>query len=135
MIVCSTWPRRTRAWSPAPWSDLDLAFAVADDVPLLDVLERGELLRALRAAIETLLRESEEARDLAARVEPQLRELTGGVGGGLRFRRECFVERRVPSSAVPSRGHRSVEEGMWSDCSNKTPLQRNQLNDAEVCHT
>jgi hypothetical protein len=39
-------------------------------------LEREELLRALAAGIEGLLREAGEAADLAAAVEPQLRELT-----------------------------------------------------------
>jgi hypothetical protein len=38
-------------------------------------LDRDELLRALRGAIEGLLREADEVRDLAAKVEPQLREL------------------------------------------------------------
>ncbi len=38
-------------------------------------LEREELLRALRAAIEALYGESTEASELAAKVEPQLREL------------------------------------------------------------
>jgi hypothetical protein len=39
-------------------------------------LERDELLRALKSAIAGLLRESEQVHELAARVEPQLRELT-----------------------------------------------------------
>jgi hypothetical protein len=38
-------------------------------------LARVELLRALAAGVEGLLREADEARELAARVEPQLREL------------------------------------------------------------
>lgn len=38
-------------------------------------LARAELLRALAAGIEGLLRESDEARDLAAQVEAQLQEL------------------------------------------------------------
>ncbi len=42
---------------------------------LVTSLERGELLRALRAVIDDLLRESDEARDLVVKVEPQLREL------------------------------------------------------------
>jgi hypothetical protein len=40
-------------------------------------LERGELLRALTVTIEGLLREADEAQDLAAKLEPRLRELTG----------------------------------------------------------
>jgi hypothetical protein len=43
---------------------------------LVSSLERAELLRALGFAIEGLLRETDEVRDLAAKVEPQLRELT-----------------------------------------------------------
>lgn len=39
-------------------------------------LERDELLRALKAAVDGLLRESVEVQDLAAKVEPQLRQLT-----------------------------------------------------------
>jgi len=39
-------------------------------------LERDELLRALGCAIEGLLREADEVRELAAKVEPQLRQLT-----------------------------------------------------------
>lgn len=39
-------------------------------------LEREELLRALGRAVDGLLREAEEARDLAAQVEPELRALT-----------------------------------------------------------
>ncbi len=42
---------------------------------LVTSLEPGELLRALRAVIEVLLRESAEVQELALRVEPQLREL------------------------------------------------------------
>jgi hypothetical protein len=38
-------------------------------------LERAELLRALAVAIEGLLRESAEVKDIAERVEPQLRQL------------------------------------------------------------
>jgi hypothetical protein len=40
------------------------------------VLERDELLRALARVIDGLLGEASEARELAAKVEPQLRELT-----------------------------------------------------------
>jgi hypothetical protein len=38
-------------------------------------LERAELMRALGQAIEGLLREGSEAHELAAQVEPQLRQL------------------------------------------------------------
>ena len=60
-----------------------------DDLPdeVLDALgaalvpsvERGELLRALDAAVATLLREATEVADVPARVEPQLRELMSTV--------------------------------------------------------
>lgn len=43
---------------------------------LVRSLGRGELLRALTVAINALLRETEQVRDVAARVEPRLRELT-----------------------------------------------------------
>jgi hypothetical protein len=43
---------------------------------LVRALERDELMRALSFVIEGLLRESEEARELARKVEPRLRELT-----------------------------------------------------------
>ena len=46
---------------------------------LVGSLERGELLRALGAAIEALLREAEETRALADRLAPQLRELTAAT--------------------------------------------------------
>ena len=39
-------------------------------------LERDELMRALGCAINGLLREADEVKELAAKVEPQLRELT-----------------------------------------------------------
>ena len=42
---------------------------------LVTSLEQGELLRALRNVIEGLLSETEEVQELAAKVEPQLREL------------------------------------------------------------
>jgi hypothetical protein len=44
-------------------------------------LNRDELLRALGAALTGLLREAGEVQDLAARVEPQLRELTVAWSG------------------------------------------------------
>ena len=43
---------------------------------LITSLERDELLRALGLVINALLREAEEVRDLANKVEPQLQELT-----------------------------------------------------------
>jgi len=43
---------------------------------LVTSLERDELLRALRSTIEELLHEIDEVQELAAKVEPQLRELT-----------------------------------------------------------
>lgn len=43
---------------------------------LVTSLQREELLRTLGRAIEGLLHEAEEVRDLAIKVEPQLRELT-----------------------------------------------------------
>lgn len=43
---------------------------------LVRSLDRAELLRALECAVVGLLREGDEARDLAAQVAPQLRELT-----------------------------------------------------------
>ena len=43
---------------------------------LVGSLERAELLRALEAAVAGLLREAEEVRELADRVEPELRTLT-----------------------------------------------------------
>ncbi len=48
---------------------------------LVTSLERDELLRALGCAIEGLLREADEVRELAAKVEPQLRQLTVVWGG------------------------------------------------------
>jgi hypothetical protein len=42
---------------------------------LVRTLVRDELLRALRSAVDGLLRESADVEDLAARVEPRLREL------------------------------------------------------------
>ena len=43
---------------------------------LVASLERDELLRALNVAIDELIRESVDVRELAAKVEPQLRQLT-----------------------------------------------------------
>jgi len=65
-----------RGFDTLPGEVLDI-FANA----LVQRLERGELLRALGCAIDGLLAEAGEARELAARVEPQLRELTAAWGG------------------------------------------------------
>jgi hypothetical protein len=93
---------RGRYWQGAYWisSARDLALSLAcrrlglpafhgrgfDDLPteirdifidtLITSLERDELLRALGLVINGLLTEADEIRELAARVEPQLRELT-----------------------------------------------------------
>lgn len=48
----------------------------AFDDSLVRSLERGELLRALTLAVSGLLREAVDVADVAAKVEPQLRELT-----------------------------------------------------------
>ena len=48
---------------------------------LVRSLDRDELLRALSVAIAALLRETEPVQDVAAQVEPQLRELTAPWGG------------------------------------------------------
>jgi hypothetical protein len=47
---------------------------------LIGTLERGELERALATAIDGLLHEAEEVRELAGKVGPQLRMLAGDVG-------------------------------------------------------
>jgi hypothetical protein len=44
---------------------------------LVQSLDRDELLRTLRYAVEALLREGAEAGDLPAKIEPQLREFIG----------------------------------------------------------
>jgi hypothetical protein len=62
-----------RGFDELPTEVLD-GFAAA----LVQSLERGELSRALSAAISVLLAQSAEAGELAARVEPQLLELASG---------------------------------------------------------
>jgi len=47
---------------------------------LVTAVERGELLRALGSVVTGLIGESEEVKELAAKVEPQLHELTGTWG-------------------------------------------------------
>ncbi|MHB8732421.1 MAG: nucleotidyltransferase domain-containing protein [bacterium] len=60
------------------YDDLPAEVAAPFQATLVRSLGRTELLRALRAAIDGLLREADEARDLAAKVEGQLRELASG---------------------------------------------------------
>lgn len=62
------------------FDDLPADVLAAFDDALVRSLEPVELLRALGSAIATLLRESDEVRDVAARVEPQLRELADPGG-------------------------------------------------------
>jgi hypothetical protein len=94
---------RGRFWQAQYWIDSlrDYALSLAcrrrglparygrgfDDLPaevrnafkstLVTALERDELLRALRATVAGLMMEAEEVKELAAKVEPRLRELTG----------------------------------------------------------
>jgi hypothetical protein len=63
--------REGRGFDDLP-ADVRDSFADA----LVRSLDRDELLRALGVAVDGLLREADEARELAARVEPQLRVLT-----------------------------------------------------------
>jgi hypothetical protein len=56
--------------------DLPPAVLSSFEQGLVRALDRAELLRALRHVTDCLLRESEEARDLATQVEQQLLELT-----------------------------------------------------------
>jgi len=55
-----------------------IPYSVRDDslTALVNSVDREDLLRALRGAIELLLREAGEVQDMASKVEPQLRELT-----------------------------------------------------------
>jgi hypothetical protein len=79
-IACSSWPHLIRASSPAREG------RGSDSLPdgvratflsaLVKSLERDELLRALGSAIEGLLCEVQEVDELAAKVEPELRQLT-----------------------------------------------------------
>jgi predicted nucleotidyltransferase len=62
--------RHARGFDALP-ADVRDAFAGA----LVQTLDRERLLRALGSAIEGLLREGDEVRELAAKVEPQLRQL------------------------------------------------------------
>lgn len=63
--------REARGFDDLP-ADVHQAF----DDSLVRSLERGELLRALGLAVDGLLHEAVDVADLAAKVEPQLRELT-----------------------------------------------------------
>jgi hypothetical protein len=67
--------REGRGFDDLP-ADVREAFADA----LVGSLERDELLRALRNAIDGLLSEADEVRELAAKVEPHLRMLAGDIG-------------------------------------------------------
>ena len=57
------------------FDDLPSSVVAELDDALVRSLDREELLRALDRAIDGLLRESHDVRDVAERVEPQLREL------------------------------------------------------------
>lgn len=58
------------------YDDLPLETRNAHTGSLVTSLERDELLRALSYAIKGLLREADEVKELAAKVEPQLQMLT-----------------------------------------------------------
>lgn len=58
------------------YDDLPADVRAAFNVALVRSLERDELLRALGAAITGLLGETAHVREMAARIEPRLRELT-----------------------------------------------------------
>ena len=47
---------------------------------LVRSIDRNELLRALRAAVEMLIQEADEVRDFATQLEPQLRDLVSWEG-------------------------------------------------------
>jgi hypothetical protein len=61
------------------FDDLPAGVRAAFERALVSKLEREELMSALGCAIDGLLREVDEVRDLAARVEPQLRELMAAL--------------------------------------------------------
>jgi hypothetical protein len=67
---------------------------------LVTSLERDDLLRALGCAIEGLLRAAGEVPELAAKVEPQLRELTVACGYQLRWLFDIAC--RGPLLALPA---------------------------------
>ena len=64
------------AYDGRGFDDLPLDVRESFEKTLVNSLDRDELLRALRATIEGLLQEADEVRELAAKVEPQLRMLT-----------------------------------------------------------
>ena len=63
------------------FDDLPEDVRAAFDDALVRSLDRAELLRALECAVDGLLREADEVRELAARVEPDLRSLTATWDG------------------------------------------------------
>jgi hypothetical protein len=63
-------PSEGRGYDDLPQEALDVFLP-----SLVRSLEGDELLRALACAIQGLLGEAEEVRELAAKLEPQLREL------------------------------------------------------------
>jgi hypothetical protein len=69
--------RNARSFDDLP-NDVRDAFKDA----LVRSLDRDELLRALGVAIAGLLRETAQVREMAAQVEPHLRELTAAWGSG-----------------------------------------------------
>jgi hypothetical protein len=58
------------------FDQLPLDVLAATEDALVRSLDRDELLRALAAAVGALLREADDVRELATKVEPQLHELT-----------------------------------------------------------
>lgn len=68
--------RRLPALHGRGFDDLPAEVHAAFRKSFVATLERGELLRSLRAAIEGLLGETEEVKELADKVAPQLRELS-----------------------------------------------------------
>jgi hypothetical protein len=60
-----------RGFDQLPVETLELSKAT-----LVQLVERKELLRALRSAVELLLHEADEMRELASKLEGQLRDLT-----------------------------------------------------------
>lgn len=60
------------------YDDLPAEVTTRFDAALVRSMDRDELLRALGVAVEGLLRESHDAREVASRVEAQLRALASG---------------------------------------------------------
>ena len=63
-------------WHGKGFDDLPTKVLDAFRSTLVNSLERDDLLRALGGAVAGLLTEAEEVRELAEKIEPQLRELT-----------------------------------------------------------